>query len=60
MFMFRGAENISEHCLCTFSTDSSGQLDVLGHNGYSLGVNGAQVGVLKETDQVGLTGFLKQ
>ena len=45
--------------LGTFSTDASGQLDVLGHDGDTLGVDGAQVGVLEETDQVSLGGFLK-
>ena len=45
--------------LGTLSSDSPGQLDVLGHDGHSLGVDGAQVGVLKETDQVGLAGLLE-
>jgi len=44
--------------LCPLSANSSGELDVLGHDGHSLGVDGAQVGVLEETNQVGLTGFL--
>ena len=39
--------------------DAAGQLDVLGHNGDSLGVNCAQVSVLKEPDQVSLTCFLQ-
>ena len=34
-------------------------MDVLGHDGDPLSVDGAQVGVLKKTDQVCLTGFLK-
>ena len=29
------------------STDTSGKLDVLGHDGDALGVDGAQVGVLE-------------
>ena len=45
--------------LGTFTTDTSGQLDVLGHDGDTLGVDGAQVGVLEETYQVSLGGFLK-
>ena len=45
--------------LGTFSTDPAGQLDVLGHDGDTLGVDGAQVGVLKETNQVSLTGLLE-
>ena len=48
-----------KHSLGTFSTDSSGQLDVLWHDGDSLGVDGAQVGVFEETDQVSFTGFLE-
>ena len=48
----------NSHFLSTFSTDSSGQLDILWHDGYSLGVDCAQVGILEETDQVGFAGFL--
>ena len=46
-------------CLCTLSSDSPGQLDVLGHDGDSLGVDGAQVGVLEKTDEVSLAGLLE-
>ena len=45
--------------LSTLPTDATGQLDVLGHDGDSLGVDGAQVGVLEQTDQVSLAGLLK-
>ena len=45
--------------LGTFTTDAAGQLDVLRHDGDTLGVDGAQVGVLEETNQVSLTGLLK-
>ena len=45
--------------LGTFATDTAGKLDVFGHDGDALGVDGAQVGVLKETDQVGLASLLK-
>ena len=45
--------------LGTLSTDAAGKLDVLGHDGDTLGVDGAQVGVLKETNQVGLRGLLE-
>jgi histone H3 len=34
-------------------------LDILGHDGHTLGVNGAEVGVLKESDQVGLSSLLE-
>ena len=45
--------------LGTFTTDSAGQLDVLGHDGHTLGVDGAQVGVLKQTNQVSLASLLQ-
>ena len=44
--------------LGTLSTDTTGQLDVLGHDGHPLGVDGAQVRVFEQTHQVGLTGLL--
>jgi len=47
-------------CLRALATDAAGQLDVLGHDGDALGVNGAQVGVLKETNQVGLACLLQR
>ena len=46
-------------CLSTLATDPPGQLDVLGHDGDPLGMDGAQVGVLEEADKVGLTGLLE-
>ena len=45
--------------LSTFTTDTAGQLDVLGHDGHTLGMDSAQVGVLEETDQVSLTSLLQ-
>ena len=45
--------------LGAFASDASCQLDVLWHDGHSLGVNRAQVGVLEQADQVGLAGFLQ-
>jgi hypothetical protein len=45
--------------LSTLSADAAGQLDVLGHDGDALGVDGAQVGVLEESDEVGLAGLLQ-
>ena len=45
--------------LGTLSSDSSGQLDVLGHDGNSLGVDGTQVGVLEESNKVSLTSLLQ-
>ena len=34
--------------LFTLTTDAAGKLDVLGHDGDTLGVDGTQVGVLEE------------
>merc|ERR1712141_591211 len=45
--------------LCTLSKNTTGQLNILGHDGDTLGVDGAQVGVLEETHQVSFTGLLK-
>ena len=45
--------------LSTFTTDAAGQLDVLGHDGPTFGMDGAQVGVLEKTNQVSLAGLLK-
>jgi hypothetical protein len=45
--------------LGSFSTDSTCELDVLWHDGDSLGVDGAEIGVLEETDEVGFRCFLQ-
>ena len=45
--------------LCTLTTDAASELDVLGHDGHTLGVDGRQVGVLEQTHEVGLGSFLK-
>jgi hypothetical protein len=45
--------------LSTLSTDTAGKLDVLGHDGDTLGVDGAQVGVLKQTNEVSLASLLE-
>uniref|UniRef100_M8AXL3 Uncharacterized protein n=1 Tax=Aegilops tauschii TaxID=37682 RepID=M8AXL3_AEGTA len=42
------------------ATDPAGELDVLGHDGDALGVDGAEVGVLEEADEVGLGGLLER
>uniref|UniRef100_A0AAQ4RNK7 Core Histone H2A/H2B/H3 domain-containing protein n=2 Tax=Gasterosteus aculeatus aculeatus TaxID=481459 RepID=A0AAQ4RNK7_GASAC len=39
--------------------DAAGQLDVFGHDGDPLGVDGAQVGVLEQAHQVSLAGLLQ-
>lgn len=45
--------------LGTFTAYATGQLNVLGHDGDTLGVNGAQVGVLEQADQICFAGFLQ-
>ena len=45
--------------LRALATDAAGKLDVLGHDGDALGVDGAQVGVLEEGHEVGLGGLLQ-
>jgi hypothetical protein len=45
--------------LSALATDATGQLHVLGHNSHTLGVDGAEVGILEQADEVGLAGFLK-
>ena len=45
--------------LSTLSTDTASQLDVFGHDGDTLGVDGAEVSVLKQTNQVSLACLLK-
>jgi hypothetical protein len=45
--------------LRALATDAAGELDVLGENGDTLGVDSAKVGVLEETDEVSLRGLLK-
>ena len=45
--------------LSTFTADTAGELDVLGHDGHALGVDGAQVGVLEQTNQVSLASLLE-
>ena len=41
------------------TTDSAGKLHILGHDGNSLGVDGAEVSVFEETDHVSLRGLLE-
>ena len=46
-------------CSGALTADSASELHVLGHDGDSLGVDGAEVGVLEETDHVSLRGLLE-
>jgi hypothetical protein len=47
------------HSLRAFSSQSAGELDILGLDGDTLGVDGSQVGIFKETDKVSFSGFLE-
>ena len=42
-----------------FTTDAASKLDVLGHDGHTLGMDGTQVGVLEKANQVRLASLLK-
>ena len=46
-------------CSRSLASDSAGELEVLWHDGDSLGVDGAEVGVFEESNEVGLGGFLE-
>ena len=45
--------------LGAFSADSSGELDILRHDGHALGVDGAKVGVFKQSDEIRLGRLLQ-
>ncbi|KAL7426437.1 hypothetical protein ACHAXM_000457, partial [Skeletonema potamos] len=45
--------------LRALSTDTAGELNVLRHDGDTLSVDGAQVGVLEKTNEVSLGGLLE-
>jgi hypothetical protein len=45
--------------LCSISTDAAGKLHVPDHDRHTLGVDGAEVGVLEQTDQKSLCSFLE-
>jgi hypothetical protein len=49
---------MKEH-LRALTTEAAGELDVLGLDGDTLGVDSAQVGVFEERDEVGLNGLLE-
>ena len=45
--------------LSSLSSNATSELDILGHDGDALGVDGAEVGVLEEPNEVGLTCLLE-
>ena len=46
-------------CLSPLAPDSPGKLDILGHNSDTLGMNGTEIGVLKQPNKVGLSCLLQ-
>jgi hypothetical protein len=46
-------------CLRALAADTACKLNVLGHNGHTLGMNSTQVGIFKESDKIGFCGFLE-
>ena len=53
------SEDLKNKRLRALTADAAGKLNVLGHDGDTLGVDGAQVGVLEETHEIRLGGFLE-
>jgi histone H3 len=45
--------------LCALTTDAAGKVDVLGHDCHTLSVDGAEVGVLEQTNEVSFSSLLK-
>ena len=45
--------------LSTLASDASSELDVFRHDGDSLGMDGAEIGVFEEANEVSLGGFLE-
>merc|ERR1712048_246661 len=56
---FIGTVSNRYQCSGSLTSDSSGELHVLGHDGDSLSVDGTEVGVLEESNHVSLSGLLE-
>jgi hypothetical protein len=48
-----------EERLRAFTTDATSELNVLGHDGDTLGMNGAEVGVFEQSNQVSFASLLE-
>ena len=55
-----GFIRVYEKSLGALTTDAAGKLDILWHDGDTASVNGAQVGVLEETNKVRLRSLLQR
>ena len=53
------AEFISAGSLSPLTTDAAGQLNVFWHDSHTFSVDGTKVGVLEQSDEVGLAGLLE-
>jgi hypothetical protein len=51
--------NKTTELLSAFTSDTTGKLDILGHDRNPFSMDSAQVGIFKETDEVSFTSFLK-
>lgn len=49
----------NKQLLGPFTTNSPGKLDILGHDSHPLGMDGAEIGILKQTNKIGLSCLLK-
>lgn len=52
-------DSLAVYSLGTLPTDSPGKLDILGHDGDTLSVDGTQVSVFKEPNKVSFRGLLR-
>ena len=50
---------VSSYHLRSLTTETTSKLDVLGLDGDTLGVDGAEVGIFEQRDEVGLNGLLE-
>ena len=55
----RAASGYSTSHLGPLSSDTSCELDVFGHDGYPFGVDGTEIGVLEQTNEVGFSCLLE-
>ena len=59
LVVLKRTKKFLRECLSTLTTDTTSKLDVFGHDGDTLGVDSAQVGVFEETNEVSLGSFLE-
>ena len=55
----RSIDYCKECCLRALSTDTTGELDILGHDSNTLGMDSTQVGIFEKTNKVGFGSFLQ-